>query len=137
MALAARTAKRLNTRLLAMLTKPGLYAGGDGLNLHVSKADARSWTYRHVAPMAAGQGLALGASPRPHSPKRVAAWFEGPAVTRRVRFRTLGCRPVTAAITAEAEDVAAVAEEALSASTSERRGRISDAGSLARQSRVG
>ncbi len=58
--MAARTAKRLNTRTLATLTKPGLYADGDGLNLQVSKTGARSWIYRYRRPEG-GQGwLGLG-----------------------------------------------------------------------------
>jgi len=44
---AARTAKRLNTRTLATLTKPGLYADGDGLNLQIGKTGSRSWIYRY------------------------------------------------------------------------------------------
>ncbi|MFM9859765.1 integrase arm-type DNA-binding domain-containing protein [Pseudoxanthobacter sp. M-2] len=47
MAVAARTAKRLNTRTLATLTKPGLYADGDGLNLQIGKTGSRSWIYRY------------------------------------------------------------------------------------------
>lgn len=46
MAVAARTAKRLNTRTLPTLTKPGLYADGDGLNLQIGKTGSRSWIYR-------------------------------------------------------------------------------------------
>lgn len=56
--------------------------------------------------------------------------------TRTVRFRTLGCWPVTAAIASDASDLAAVVHETLSAGTSERQGRLSDrdgAGSLERQ----
>lgn len=60
--------------------------------------------------------------------------------TRSVRFRTLGCWPVTAAIASDASDLAAVVHETLSAGTSERQGRLSDrdgAGSLERQKREG
>ncbi len=46
--------------------------------------------------------------------------------TRTVRFRTLGCWPVTGAVECEATDVAAVVDETLRASSSERQGRISD-----------
>ncbi len=45
---------------------------------------------------------------------------------RQVRFRTLGCWPVTGAIASEAADLAAVVRETLSATVSERQGRISD-----------
>lgn len=57
-----------------------------------------------------------------------------------VRFRTLGCWPVTAAIASEAGDLASVFLETLTAGASERQGRLSDkdgAGSLERQKREG
>lgn len=59
---------------------------------------------------------------------------------RAVRFRTLGCWPVTAAIASGATDLAAVVLETLGASASERQGRLSDregAGSLEHQKRDG
>lgn len=55
-----------------------------------------------------------------------------------VRFRTLGCWPVTAAIASEAGNLASVFLEILTAGASERKGRLSDkdgAGSLERQKR--
>ncbi len=60
--------------------------------------------------------------------------------TRMVRFRTLGCWPVTGAIESQATELRAVAEETLAASSSERQGRISDAedgGSLEQKKREG
>jgi len=45
---------------------------------------------------------------------------------RAVRFRTLGCYPLTGAFESEAESVAAVIEETLAARYSERRGRVID-----------
>ena len=60
--------------------------------------------------------------------------------TKRVRFRTLGCWPVTGAIKSEAVDLKAVVDETLRASSSERQGRISggeDGGSLERKRREG
>lgn len=45
---------------------------------------------------------------------------------RRVRFRTLGCWPLTAAVESDAADIVTVVEETLSASTSERQGRLID-----------
>ena len=45
---------------------------------------------------------------------------------RRVRFRTLGCYPLTAAIESEADTVDAVLAETLAADRSERRGRLID-----------
>ncbi len=44
----------------------------------------------------------------------------------RVRFRTLGCWPLTAAVVSEAADVADVVAETMSARTSERPGRLID-----------
>lgn len=45
---------------------------------------------------------------------------------RSVRFRTLGCYPLTAAVPSAARDLDAVVEETLSARTSERQGRLID-----------
>ncbi len=47
-------------------------------------------------------------------------------VMKRVRFRTLGCWPLTAAIESDASTLEAVIAETLSARTSEREGRIID-----------
>ncbi|MBS0378117.1 MAG: sulfate adenylyltransferase subunit CysD [Proteobacteria bacterium] len=61
-------------------------------------------------------------------------------VHRKVRFRTLGCWPVTGAIESEAMDAQGVLAEMLVASTSEREGRVSDAeegGSLEQKKREG
>ena len=60
--------------------------------------------------------------------------------TRTVRFRTLGCWPVTAAMCSDARDLQSVVSGTLTAGSSERQGRISDkegAGSLERQKRQG
>ncbi len=60
--------------------------------------------------------------------------------TRNVRFRTLGCWPVTGAIESAATDLRSVADETLRASSSERQGRISDGedgGSLEQKKREG
>lgn len=59
---------------------------------------------------------------------------------RCVRFRTLGCWPVTGAIISQAEDLESVVRETLSAGASERQGRVSDGdagGSLEQQKRQG
>ncbi len=47
-------------------------------------------------------------------------------VQRRVRFRTLGCYPLTGAIESDADDVPAIIREMLVATTSERQGRVID-----------
>jgi sulfate adenylyltransferase subunit 2 len=47
-------------------------------------------------------------------------------VMRRVRFRTLGCYPLTGAISSEAADVPAIIGEMLASRSSERQGRIID-----------
>ena len=59
---------------------------------------------------------------------------------RLVRFRTLGCWPVTAAIESPAADLFAIVRETLGASNSERQGRIGDSedgGSLEQKKREG
>jgi sulfate adenylyltransferase subunit 2 len=45
---------------------------------------------------------------------------------RKIRFRTLGCYPLTGAIESEAETLSAIIEEMLLATTSERQGRVID-----------
>jgi sulfate adenylyltransferase subunit 2 len=45
---------------------------------------------------------------------------------RRVRFRTLGCWPLTAAVPSAAADIPSVVAETLAARTSERQGRLID-----------
>ena len=60
--------------------------------------------------------------------------------TRKVRFRTLGCWPVTGAIASDADDLRSVVDETLRAASSERQGRISDGedgGSLEQKKREG
>jgi sulfate adenylyltransferase subunit 2 len=59
---------------------------------------------------------------------------------RRVRFRTLGCYPLTGAIESEAESVPAIIEEMLASRSSERRGRVIDhdeGGSMEQKKREG
>ncbi len=64
--------------------------------------------------------------------------FEGiPVRDRLVRFRTLGCWPVTCAIESSAETARDIAAEVLLGQTSERLGRVSDSGSLENQKRNG
>lgn len=60
--------------------------------------------------------------------------------SRSVRFRTLGCWPVTGAVASGATSLEQIYEETFLASNSERQGRISDdgnSGSLERQKREG
>jgi len=47
-------------------------------------------------------------------------------VERMVRFRTLGCYPLTGAIESTADTLPAIIEEMLLAATSERQGRVID-----------
>src|SRR5438874_6972360 len=49
-----------------------------------------------------------------------------PPVQKRVRFRTLGCYPLTGAIESDADTVEAIIAEMLRARTSERQGRVID-----------
>ena len=65
-------------------------------------------------------------------------WHENEAaVMKTVRFRTLGCWPVTGAVTSQATTTHQVIAENLAAGVSERRGRVSDSGSLEEQKRSG
>lgn len=60
--------------------------------------------------------------------------------TRRVRFRTLGCYPLTAAVESDATTLDEIVAETLGATTSERQGRIIDrdgAGSMERKKQEG
>lgn len=62
------------------------------------------------------------------------------AEIRRVRFRTLGCYPLTGAIESEADTLEAIIEEMRLSSTSERQGRLIDfdeADSMERKKREG
>ena len=61
-------------------------------------------------------------------------------IERSVRFRTLGCWPVTAAVESEATDLFSIVRETLGAANSERQGRIGDSedgGSLEQKKREG
>ncbi|HEY1327966.1 MAG TPA: sulfate adenylyltransferase subunit CysD [Casimicrobiaceae bacterium] len=64
---------------------------------------------------------------------------EKPAM-RKVRFRTLGCYPLTGAIESEADTLPAIIQEMLVARTSERQGRVIDhdsAGSMEKKKQEG
>jgi sulfate adenylyltransferase subunit 2 len=59
---------------------------------------------------------------------------------RKIRFRTLGCYPLTAAIESEATDLDAIVTETLGARVSERAGRLIDhdqAGAMEMKKREG
>jgi sulfate adenylyltransferase subunit 2 len=45
---------------------------------------------------------------------------------RKIRFRTLGCYPLTAAVESDADTIEAVVAETINAQTSERQGRLID-----------
>jgi len=47
-------------------------------------------------------------------------------VARKVRFRTLGCYPLSGAIVSDAETIEEIVAEMLASSTSEREGRVID-----------
>lgn len=70
-------------------------------------------------------------------PKRM-VWRDGDNPNdQTVRFRTLGCWPVTAAIRSDAESLDIVIAETVASAMSERQGRIGDDGSLETQKRQG
>jgi sulfate adenylyltransferase subunit 2 len=59
---------------------------------------------------------------------------------RRVRFRTLGCYPLTGAVESDADTLPGVIQEMLLARTSERQGRVIDfdaTGSMERKKQEG
>jgi len=59
---------------------------------------------------------------------------------RKVRFRTLGCYPLTGAIESDATSLEAIVMEMLTARTSERSGRLIDhdeSGSMEKKKREG
>jgi sulfate adenylyltransferase subunit 2 len=61
-------------------------------------------------------------------------------VTRQIRFRTLGCWPLTAAVESDATGIDAVVGEVLAARNSERAGRLIDhdqAGAMEMKKREG
>ena len=57
------------------------------------------------------------------------------ALLRSVRFRSLGCYPLSAAIPSEATTIAAVIEELLASRVSERAGRLVDSDQVASMER--
>ncbi|MEX2367571.1 MAG: hypothetical protein WD601_13285, partial [Pseudohongiellaceae bacterium] len=62
------------------------------------------------------------------------------AVTKTVRFRTLGCYPLTGAVESEATTLPEIIQEMLLTKTSERQGRLIDqdqSGSMERKKREG
>jgi sulfate adenylyltransferase subunit 2 len=56
--------------------------------------------------------------------------FEGEQIhIKKVRFRTLGCYPLTGAIESDADDLSSIVLELLQSRTSERQGRAIDSDS--------
>lgn len=70
-------------------------------------------------------------------PAKATAFGFVSARTERVRFRSLGCWPVTAAHQSNSDDLISVLRETLFSTISERNGRVSDGGSLEAQKREG
>ncbi|APH74164.1 sulfate adenylyltransferase subunit CysD [Aquibium oceanicum] len=70
-------------------------------------------------------------------PEQAKRFQFGPIRTMGVRFRSLGCWPVTAAAKSSASDLGAVLQETFSARISERNGRVGDGSSLEAQKREG
>jgi len=61
-------------------------------------------------------------------------------IMKKVRFRTLGCYPLTGAVESEAETLTGIIQEMLLATTSERQGRLIDhdqAGSMEQKKKEG
>ncbi|WP_343225658.1 hypothetical protein [Oricola nitratireducens] len=70
-------------------------------------------------------------------PNRARSLGLASARAERVRFRSLGCWPVTAAHRSNADDLLSVLSETLFSTRFERSGRASDEGSLEAQKREG
>jgi len=70
-------------------------------------------------------------------PERAESFDFGPTRVEKVRFRSLGCWPVTSAQKSEADSLLSVLNETLSARSSERSGRVSDGRSLESQKSEG
>lgn len=114
-----------------------------------------NWTELDVLTYALARGVELAplylARPRPvlerdgqlivvDEPKRIALGRGEIVQVRKVRFRTLGCWPVTAAEESDAETLEAVVAQTLHSRRSERSGRLGDrdaGGSLELQKRDG
>ena len=84
-------------------------------------------------PLAEAQGKLIAVD----DPERVKRLGLTPSSREIVRFRSLGCWPVTAATRSDARDLASVVRETLFTKISERNGRVSDSGSLEEQKREG
>ncbi|WEN15703.1 sulfate adenylyltransferase subunit CysD [Rhodanobacter sp. AS-Z3] len=114
-----------------------------------------NWTEMDIWRYADQRGIALAslyfAAPRPvlerdgmllvvDDAARMRLQPDDVVMTRTVRFRTLGCWPVTAAFASAATDLQEVVRETAQSRNSERQGRIGDregGGSLERQKREG
>lgn len=114
-----------------------------------------NWTEMDVLTYALSRGLELAplyfSQPRPtihrggtlivvDEPQRLPLRGDEQIVERPVRFRTLGCWPVTGGIESAATDLLGVLAETVASASSERQGRIGDkdsGGSLEQQKREG
>lgn len=114
-----------------------------------------NWTEMDVLTYALSRKLELAplyfSQPRPtihrggtlivvDDPARMPLRGDEQVVTRSVRFRTLGCWPVTGGIESTATDLLGVLAETVASASSERQGRIGDkdsGGSLEQQKREG
>lgn len=126
---------------------------GNGQSLRVFPLS--NWTEQDIWSYALSRQIELAplyyAAPRPvierqgalivvDDPDRLTLRPGETITTRSVRFRTLGCWPVTAAMESTASDLPSIVLETLAARTSERQGRLADgegAASLERQKREG
>jgi sulfate adenylyltransferase subunit 2 len=90
------------------------------------RSASHGWEPRAQRPVVMRDGLRIVVD----DPARM-RWRPGEEASREtVRFRTLGCWPVTAAEPSQAATLTDVVAETLKEKASERRGRIGDAGSL-------
>ena len=103
--------------------------------IHLNNIDIPSLYFAKERPVVEYEGTEICVND-----DRVPAELAAKAVKKKVRFRTLGCYPLTGAVESEATTLPEIIQEMLLATTSERQGRTIDkdqAGSMEKKKREG
>jgi sulfate adenylyltransferase subunit 2 len=103
--------------------------------IHLNNIDIPSLYFAEERPVVEHEGTEIFVND-----DRVPKELADKAVMKKVRFRTLGCYPLTGAIASEATTLPEIIQEMLLATTSERQGRTIDkdqAGSMEKKKREG
>jgi len=103
--------------------------------IHLNNIDIPSLYFAKERPVVEYEGTEICVND-----DRVPAELAAKAVMKKVRFRTLGCYPLTGAVESEATTLPEIIQEMLLATTSERQGRTIDkdqAGSMEKKKREG